>query len=319
MSTIRDIAKLAGVSVATVSRIINHSGKVSLKTRNKVEKIIQETHYQPNQVARTLYQKTSKMIGIIIPDLNNRFYAQIVDGIQKVIQKAGYTALISFGTNSDEKKYHQEINNFINNNVDGIISSAFPISNDFHLNTPLVMYDSANINDDIVRITADNKKGGKQSVDLLEENPKRVLVQHWPLSLPTIRERVEAIIKELNKRQISYILEEASTTDPYLTVQSVLNKSNRFDAVITVNDLYAAEIIKEARRRDLKIPSDFQLVGYDNNILCEYTYPTLSTIDQQPKLIGKTAAERLLKLIDGKSSTTNSIINVLPIKRNSTY
>lgn len=103
MSTIRDIAKLAGVSVATVSRIINHSGKVSLKTRNKVEKIIQETHYQPNQVARTLYQKTSKMIGIIIPDLNNRFYAQIVDGIQKVIQKAGYTALISFGTNSDEK------------------------------------------------------------------------------------------------------------------------------------------------------------------------------------------------------------------------
>ena len=136
MTTIRDIAKLSGVSVATVSRIINHSGKVSETTKQKVEKIISQTHYQPNQVARTLYQKKSKMIGIIIPDLNNRFYAQIIDGIQEVIQKEGYTALISFSTNSDVKKYQNAIINFENNNVDGIITSAFTIPPNFHLNTP---------------------------------------------------------------------------------------------------------------------------------------------------------------------------------------
>ena len=318
MTTIRDIAKLSGVSVATVSRIINHCGKVSETTKQKVEKIISQTHYQPNQVARTLYQKKSKMIGIIIPDLNNRFYAQIIDGIQEVIQKEGYTALISFSTNSDVKKYQNAIINFENNNVDGIITSAFTIPPNFHLNTPLVMYDSANINDDIVRIVSNNTKGGKESIKLLSKKIEKVLIQHWPLSLPTIRERIEAMTAEASKLKIDYLLEETPENNPYISAQSALNKSNQFDAIITVNDLYAAEIIKEAKRRNLKIPDDFQLVGYDNNILCGYTSPTISTIDQKPKLIGQTAAHRLLDLMSGNNSTRNSIIDVLPIKRDST-
>ena len=318
MPTIRDIAKLAGVSVATVSRIINHSGKVSSNTKDKVEKIIKETNYQPNQVARTLYQKKSRMIGIIIPDLNNRFYAQIIDGIQKTIQPEGYTALISFSASSSELKYREAITNFEKNNVDGIISSAFSIAPNFQLKTPLVMYDSANIPDRIIRVASNNKKGGKESVDLLRKPIKKVLVQHWPLSLPTIRERVEAIIEELNNRKIPYFLEEASETNPHQAAQNALDKTNLFDAIITVNDLYAAEIIKESKKRNLNIPSEFQLVGYDNNILCEYTYPTLSTIDQQPQLIGQTAAKRLIQLIKGNTDTSNSLIDILAIKREST-
>lgn len=318
MPTIRDIAKLAGVSVATVSRIINHSGKVSPSTKNRVKKIIKETNYQPNQVARTLYKKRSKMIGIIIPDLNNRFYAQIIDGIQKIIQPKGYTALISFSASSSEIRYREAITNFERNNVDGIISSAFSITPNFQLKTPLIMYDSANIPDKIVRVASNNKKGGKESIDLLKGPIKKVLVQHWPLSLPTIRERVDAIIDELNNRKILYFLEEVSEANPHLAAQQALDKSTQFDAVITVNDLYAAEIIKEAKKRNLNIPNEFQLVGYDNNILCEYTSPTLSTIDQQPQLIGQTAAKRLLKLITGNSDTSNSLIDVLAVKREST-
>ena len=123
---------------------------------------------------------------------------------------------------------------------------------------------------------------------------------------------------EASKLKIDYLLEETPENNPYISAQSALNKSNQFDAIITVNDLYAAEIIKEAKRRNLKIPDDFQLVGYDNNILCGYTSPTISTIDQNPKLIGQTAAHRLLDLMSGNNSTRNSIIDVLPIKRDST-
>lgn len=319
MPTIRDIARLAGVSVATVSRIINHSGKVRPETEKKVKQIIQETHYQPNQVARTLYQKRSKMIGIVVPNLNNTFYAQVIDGIQSVLQKNNYSALISFSTSSDGSKYLEAIDNFKNNNVDGIITSAFTPPANWNPTTPLVMYDSADIQDKIVRISSDNSKGGQESVKLIAKNVKKVLVQHWPLSLPTIRERVEAILKELNRQNIAYVLEEVSESDPYLAAQQALNKRNTFDAIITVNDPYAAEIIKEAKRRGVNIPKDFQLVGYDNNILCEYTDPTLSTKDQQPHLIGQTAATRLFKMMAGDTSTNNDIINVIPIKRNSTY
>lgn len=319
MTTIRDIAKLAGVSVATVSRIINNSDKVKKETRNKVEQVIKVTHYHPNQVARTLYQKKSKMIGIIVPDLNNGFYAQIIDGIQKVLQGEKYSALISFSASSNQKKYLEFIRNFVTNNVDGIITSAFTIPTNFKIKTPLIMYDSANIQDKTVRIASDNIKGGRESVKLLNGRAKKVLIQHWSLGLPTVRERVESIINELNKQGISYILDQVSETNSYEAAQQVLNKVDQFDAVIAINDYYAAEIIKEAKRRGLQIPQDFQLVGYDNNILCEYTSPTISTIDQQPQLIGKTAANRLLKLIQGNKSTKNSLINVIPIKRESTY
>ena len=198
MPTIRDIAKLAGVSVATVSRIINHSGKVRPETEKKVKKVIQETHYQPNQVARTLYQKRSRMIGIVVPNLNNTFYAQVINGIESILQGHNYSALVSFITSSDETNYLEAIDNFKNNNVDGIITSAFTPPTNWKPQTPLVMYDSANIHDKIVRISSDNVKGGQESVKLVAKNAKKVLIQHWPLSLPTIRERVEAIIKELN-------------------------------------------------------------------------------------------------------------------------
>lgn len=228
MTTIRDIAKLANVSVATVSRIINNSGKVSASTKEKVNKIINETNYHPNQVARTLYQKRSKMIGIIIPFIENVFYARIINGVQSVLQPAGYTCLVSFNVGSDSQKYQ-------------------------------------------------------------------------------------------NEKQIDYTLQEINEDDTYdIGAKNALKKISYYDAIITVNDIYAAHILKLAKKRKLKVPEDFQLVGYDNNELSEFTTPTLSTIDQQPELIGKTAAKRLLEMIQGEKSTENSLIDIKVVKREST-
>lgn len=319
MTTIRDIAKLANVSVATVSRIINNSGKVSKDTREKVNQIINETNYYPNQVARTLYQKRSKMIGIIIPFIENVFYARIINGVQSVLQPAGYTCLVSFGVGSDNQKYQNAINGFLQNNIDGIISSAFDLhENPYHI--PLVIYDSANIDDNIVRIASNNIKGGTEIVNLISHNQlKKVLIQHLPLKLPTVNERVSSIIDELNKKQLNYALQEINESDTYnIGAKKALKNIQNYDAIITVNDIYAAHILKLAKKQKLNVPEDFQVVGYDNNELSEFTTPTLSTIDQQPELIGKTAAKRLLKMINGEKSTKNSLIDIKVVKREST-
>lgn len=316
--TIRDIAKLANVSVATVSRIINNSGKVSEETRNKVIKIIKENNYQPNQVARTLYQKRSKMIGIIVPTIDNVFYARIINGIQSVLQASGYTCLVYSGVGSSNTKYHKAINSFLQNNIDGIICSAF----DLHENPykiPLIMYDSANINDEIVRIVSNNVKGGKESVNLISHVTKKVLVQHLPLKLATVRERVSSIIRELNSRKLTYTLQEIDEKVGYdIVAKQALKNIHNYHAIITVNDIYAAHILKIAKKQNLKIPEDFQLVGYDNNDLTEFTTPTLSTIDQQPELIGQKSAKRLLQLINGEKSTENSLIDIKVMNREST-
>lgn len=316
MTTIRDIAKLADVSTATVSRIINNSGKVKSETRAKVEQIIKDNDYHPNQVARSLYQKKSKMIGIIVPDLTNAFYAKIIDGIQDVLQEKEYSILISFSAGADVNKYNQFINEFQQNNIDGIISSAFLTTEKPKL--PLIMYDSANINDQIIRIASDNIKGGKECANLLQKNVKSVFIQHYSLELPTVRERLSAITQTLNERKINYQLFEIKDVDIEQAAKDALNELDGHDAVIAVNDMYAAAIVKEARQRKLRIPEDFQLVGYDNNDSSGYTDPTISTIDQQPYLIGKTAAKRLLDLLNGDKSTENSIIDIKTIKREST-
>ena len=314
--TIKDIARLANVSTATVSRILNNSKKVKPETRKRVMQIIQDNNYHPNQVARSLYKKKSKMIGVIVPDLSNAFYAKIIDGIQGVLKKNGYSILISFSAGSNADNYRKFINEFKQQNIDGIISSAFLSST--KINLPLVMYDSANIKDKVIRIASNNTKGGQECANLLKKKVKSVIIQHLSLGLPTVRERISAITGAFNKRKINYQLIDINEYNIAEAAKSTLDSLNQHDAIIAVNDIYAAAIIKEARNRSLAIPTDFELVGYDNNDLAEYTDPTISTIDQQPYLIGKTAAKRLIALLKGNKSINNSIIDVKTIKRQTT-
>ncbi|MCZ3621684.1 LacI family DNA-binding transcriptional regulator [Lactobacillus mulieris] len=316
--TIKEIAKLAGVSTATVSRIINDSGKVKEETRIKVQNIIDQHNYRPNQVARTLFKKKSNIIGIIVPDLSNMFYSQIIEGIQKIIDNTKYSLMISFSAGADNKKYIDFIQKFQQENVDGIITSAFSGEYVTKIKIPIVMYDSANIEDNIIRIASDNKAGGKLISRLLNKNIKKVLIQHLDLSLPTVAERFNSLIAELNKRDITYNLVAVDGLSKKQSSQKVLENIKHFDAVISVNDEYAADIIKESRLNGFKIPEDFQLVGYDNTNLAQYTDPTISTIDQQAFEIGKAAVKRLIDRIDGNKSTENTIIPVRALKNEST-
>lgn len=316
--TIKEIAKLAGVSTATVSRIINNSGKVKEETRIKVQSIINQHNYHPNQVARTLFKKKSNIIGIIVPDLSNMFYSKIIEGIQQIIDSTDYSLMISFSAGADDKKYIDFSQKFQQENVDGIITSAFNGQYANKIKTPFVMYDSANIEDDIIRIASDNRSGGKLISGLLNRNVKKVLIQHIDLSLPTVGERFNSLITELNKRDITYNLVSVDGLSRKKASQKVLENIENFDAVISVNDEYAADIIKEAKFKGYRIPDNFQLVGYDNTNLAQYTNPTITTIDQQAFEIGKAAARRLLDRIDGNKNTENTIIPVKALKNEST-
>lgn len=321
MSTIREVAKAAGVSVATVSRVINNNGPVKAETRKKVEQTIKSMNYEPNLVARSLFSKKSKMVGIIIPDIQNPFYAQIIEGIQKVLQANGYYSLVSFDAGGDKLKYQSYIKNFEQNNVAGIISSAFEITDPESVQVPLVMYDSANIDDEIVRVASDNLQGGKACADLIQGHPQHLVVQYYSTNFPTIRERVSAILEELNQRQLSYqlaALGDATTISAKKSAEDLVAQFPQADAFIAVNDIFAAELIQALKKAGRRIPEDVQVVGYDNNSISQYLSPALSTVDQQPRLIGQIAAKRLLAQIKGDDSAENSLIPVKKVKRDST-
>lgn len=323
MTTIRDIAKLTGVSVATVSRVLNNESGVGDKTRVRVKKVIEDLNYVPNQVARSLYQQKSNLIGVIIPDLKNSFYADVVTGVEHYFAKKGYHILLSFNTGSSFEKYKESLTALNQNNVSGIISSAFDISTLSKFKAPLVFFNSGTINDNIPRIISNNFHGGQLSVQaLLTKKPKHVILQHGPLDLATTRERFEGALTELTEKHIEFEIQVVPDFD-FITAKAsarqLFDRLTTFDAVIAANDIHAMEISKEAGKRNIKIPEQFQLVGYDGSIFSELSYPIITTVDQHAEKIGRLAAEHLYSLLSGNVDTNNVLIDVALHQADSTY
>lgn len=321
MTTINDIAKIAGVSKASVSRVINNEPGVSVATRQKIKQIIQDLDYHPNQVARSLYTKKSKLVGIIIPNIENPFYSKVIAGMEKILTKAGYQLILSVNTGQDDSKYLKALRNLQQNNVDGIISSAFNLDiNKLHLNTPLIIFDSADIKDSIPRIVSNNVKGGQLlGQEIVKLGLKKIVIQHGPLSLPTLKERFDSLVSFLNVNHVSYQLQEITGfLNPSQECYELFQQEINFDGVVAFNDIYASQVLYQAIQHQVNVPTDLKIFGYDNIDFSEFW--GITTIDQQASLIGQTAANRLLKVISKpqESHGDNQIIDVKLIERKST-
>lgn len=174
MVSIRDVAEKSGVSVATVSRVLNNKGYVSEDTRKKVEQVIEELNYKPNAVARSLFKKQSKTIGFMVPDIMNPFFPELACVVEDTANALGYNVILC---NSDEnaEKEQRYLNVLQQNYVDGLIVS----SNTLHaeqvhkLNIPVVSIDRE-INKDIPTIVVENKKGARLATKFLKENRKHI-------------------------------------------------------------------------------------------------------------------------------------------------
>lgn len=320
MVTVRDIAKVANVSVATVSRVINHTGRVGDDTRKRVEKIISDLNYVPNQVARSLYNKTSNLIGVILPDLGNPFYNQIISGIEDVLSQNDYQMILSVNNHADRDKYNQAITNFIQNNISGIISTNF--ENPIDIEVPLVLFDSGLITDDNIRVNSDNKYGGYLAAKaLVDGGAKNIIIEHGSLSFLNLKERLDGATQYLNKKNIQYRLFEVDDFT-YEAAQKnadkFLEQFNNFDGVIAANDLHAASIVEKANKIGLKVPEKFQIVGYDNSYISNLTTPGISSISQEPEKIGRATAELLLSAIDNTLNKKQIVTPVAYVKRDTT-
>lgn len=316
MPTIHDIADLAGVSVATVSRVLNHTGRVSDKTRDKINAIIKQTNYVPNQAARTLYQKRSGLIGVIIPDLNNPFYAEVVTAIDATLQQSGYRILLAVNTGANQMKYDASIAAFEQNNVDGIISSDFSITPTNTPTKPLVLFNSGLIDDHINRVVVDNYSGGQLAAKtLIKARAQKVVIQHGPLSLPPVRERFEGAIAALTQAHLDYeiqLVSDFTLAAARSAAEALFTTFHDFDAVIAANDIHALTIAQQAQANQIKIPQALQIVGFDGSLYAEVSQPSLTTVDQHASTVGTTAGEFIVDLIKHNSAATHPLRLVKP-------
>ncbi|AWP28588.1 LacI family DNA-binding transcriptional regulator [Paenibacillus glucanolyticus] len=310
MTTIKDVAKQAGVSVATVSRVLNGNGYVHEDTRSKVEQSIRELNYTPNEVARSLYKRKSKLIGLLLPDIMNPYFPQLARGVEDEMQENDYRLI--FG-NSDEKKQKEMeyIQTFVQNNVVGVISSTNDPEADMYtgLNIPVVFLDRTS--NDRPSVFADGREGGRIAAqEMMLRGSKEITVMQGPADVRPALERFEGAVEVLEDRGAAYqVLKTTSfsLTDAEGFAYELFRQYPDTDGVIASNDIVASAVLKEAHRLEKRVPEDVQIIGFDDILLSSLLAPSLSTIHQPAYEMGRAAARLLIELIEGQHIERSSI------------
>ncbi|WP_270179749.1 LacI family DNA-binding transcriptional regulator [Alkalihalobacillus sp. CinArs1] len=322
MVTIKDVAQEAGVSVATVSRVLNDNGYVGSETREKVMKAITKLKYSPNEVARSLYKRESRLIGLLLPDITNPFFPQLARGVEDEVNRAGYRLLLG---NSDEsiQKELDYIQTFAQNNVVGMISATNYLDHELYeaLALPLVLLDRTS--EDYPAVYADGREGGRIAAKaLVEKGAKRITVMKGPSHIKPAQDRFRGAIEYLSQEEVDFSV--MSTTsysfeDARGWAEELFDKYADTDAVIASNDIVGIAILHEALRLGKQIPEDVQIIGYDDIPQSSLSYPTLSTIRQPAYEMGKQAAKLLINIIRKEQEVERSIqLPVELIERNTT-
>ncbi|WP_335871129.1 LacI family DNA-binding transcriptional regulator [Bacillus sp. 2205SS5-2] len=322
MVTIKDVAKEAQVSVATVSRVLNNQGYVHEDTKLKVENVIQRLKYRPNNVARSLFKKKSKMIGFIVPDIMNPYFPQLVRAVEDVTNKAEYT---TFLCNSDEdlKKELMYLEKMQENYIDGVIivSNTLELKHIEGLQMPMVALDRF-FHQSIPSVTIDNYHEARKAVRyLLENGCKRVAHIQGPEDIENSILRKKAYEDEMNEQKLPIIIcnGDYDLKGSEKALLELLKSYPTIDGVFAGNDVMAVGALKAASRLKLHVPEDLSIVGFDGIELTETVSPEITTMAQPIYEMGKKAATMLLELIDGKKlEDVHMVFNTELMKRETT-
>lgn len=316
--TIGDIAKMTNVSKTTVSRIINNKTEgFSAETKERILKLIEESNYKPSMIARGLVTKKTKSIGLIIPDITNPFFPSLVRGAEDYACKMGYHIFLS---NSDTsiKKESEYLRAFIEKSVDGVILAS-NISSDYELlkqyNIPYILLDRhASSEDYNVGVFLDNIKGAYLATKLLlEHGHERIVFIAGSLSITTAADRLKGYKKafeEKGKPLHDDLIAEGDyqIKSGYEITARLIEQKKKFTAVFAANDLMAIGAIKALKARNIKIPEDVEVIGFDNIEVSQMMEPSLSTVTQPVYEMGARGAKMLIDIIEGKKIRKKKII-----------
>lgn len=311
MANIHDVAKEAGVSISTVSRVIQGASNVSPDTRARIEDAIQRLNYHPNRLAQQFRTQHTKNILVIVPEFGNTFFSQILAGIEHVASKNDYSILMvdSHNNGSIESKCYDMLAQKL---VDGIITFSISIPKEelrqLAKQYPIVVGCRYFGDGTIPNVTIDNIKATKDITSyMLNLGHKKILYLAGPSDMLIYRDRMNGYLEAVCERDLEInqnliVNCESSVRGGYDTVSSLIDRSNlQFSAIVASGDTMAIGAIRALNDRGIKVPDDIAVSGFDDIELSALFNPSLTTVRQPQRQIGIRAAEKLLDLISGKS------------------
>lgn len=296
----REIAKEAGVGIATVSRYINNTGYVSDEMKEKIEKVIEKSNYTPNELARAIFSKNSKMIGLLVPNISNPYFNELALIIEEYVSSHGYSIFLC-NTNDDAEKERSYIHVLQGHRVAGILAVRSQCQQEYEdFAIPVVSFESR-ISENIITVVTDNYEGGKLAFQHLYENGCRKMVHVTGLDFSeAVHDRLQGFLDSAKVKHVPVdIIHFESDFQRKMLEANIraLENIENYDGVFVFNDIAAATVIRYFKQKNINIPGDVQVIGFDNSYIGEFLYPSLTTIEQSVQEVGRTMANTLLKLI----------------------
>mgnify|MGYP001306984081 CR=1 FL=1 len=325
MATIKDVAEKVGVSVTTVSRVLNNRGYLSEDLKRRVHEAMKELNYQPNELARSLFRKKSNIIGLIIPDISHPFFGEFARYVEEYAYRNRYKILLC-NSQLDSKKELDYISMLKASRVDGIIMGSHTLdTGEFtKINLPLVTLDRQ-LSESIPYVSADHYKGGMLAAKLLiRKGCRKIAHISGNLKLHLLaKSRYDGFMDTVTKAGVSHVVVETDLNgfkyQEYGQIVADLFRDHPdVDGVFASSDVIAAQVLKECRRIGKNVPQDVKVIGFDGIKFGEFFTPELSTIQQPIKDIAKTAVKLLIDQINGEPVQRENILPVRLLEKETT-
>lgn len=325
MATLRDVAREAGLNVSTVSRVLNNRGYISEEARARVDSAMKKLHYRPNEIARSLRTQNSGLIGVIVPSVSNSYFSELVAGLMKNFDRAGYHTLL-FDTDDNCYKFREYLHVCESYHVDAVVlmSNQIKMEDRESLTFPIISVErDRGWADACVR--CDNIGGGRKAAQhLIDIGCRRIVNLSWtptPFLKDDLRAQGFAETARKNHVECRIISVTDGGNDSRTTreaTEQALVKNRKADGIFTSSDIIASYVIKSASKLGISIPDDLCLVGFDDVPMAEMLTPSLTTIRQDIPAMTSEVVKLLSGLIAGEKSDKDIIVPVKLIIRGTT-
>jgi LacI family transcriptional regulator len=320
--TIYDIAKVLGLSPATVSRGLKDHPAINIKTRKRITDAAKEMGYRSNSFASNLRMQKTHTIGIIVHELKSQFISSVLAGIEKITTEAGYDLIIGHSS-EDYRKEASNVHNLFHKRVDGLIASlAFDTRDMDHFDAfvqkgiPIVFFDRVEEFPYGTRVIIDNEKAGfEATAHLAAQGCRRIAHITANLGRNVYAGRLKGYRQALSDYGLHFdpsllIVNDLSEAAAVRSARQVLSMDPRPDGVFATNDFFAAIFLQTLKESGLRVPEDIAIVGFNNDAISKIIQPKLTTINYPGEEMGEQAARSLLDQMTGLSSarSTDTII-----------
>lgn len=328
--TIYDIAELAGVSASTVSRVINNKPGIKEATRQKVKALLREYNYTPDENARGLVNKNTKLIGIMLADIRSAHHTDLTYVVEKYLRNKGYCGII-LNAGSKTEEMEEAVRLLAKRRVDGVLIVGSVFQNDrvknaiseHFANIPVVFANGEFNLPNVYCVIVDECDGVERCVDLLVQKQKKNIAFVGALDSPSSQEKLKgfkrAMIRYGNSEDKLVILEgEASKESGYHMTQELLKQHPEIQGVIYSEDLIAAGAMRVFWNAGIKIPDEMAVIGIDNTIYGELSCPQFTSLDNKMTEMASEAARILVDAVEGRQNPRKIMLFSDIIEREST-